>query len=114
LANICFHQQPAPAAAKHAEGRHDMRLLAILIVTATGLSALSVSALAQQRGLANTTCSNTRVGNTIFMRCQGQNTRDFLLPKSGGTTDPAAAGKPYGSWSSSFGDPHWHSPAMGR
>jgi hypothetical protein len=84
----------------------------ILIIAAAGLSAPSVSVLAQQ-GQVMGACSNVRVANAIFMRCESRNTRDFLLPKSGTTTDSAALGKPYGSWGSSFGGHSW-SPASGR
>ena len=86
--------------------------LAILMIAAAVLSTPSVSALAGQ-GLIDGTCSNVRVGNATFFRCKSQNTRDFLLPKSGSSTDPAALGKPYGSWGSSFGGQSW-SPASGR
>ena len=86
--------------------------LAILMIAAAGLSAPSVSALAGQ-GFVDGTCSNVRVGNATFFRCKSQNTRDFLLPKSGSSTDPAALGKPYGSWGSSFGGQSW-SPGSGR
>ena len=79
--------------------------LAIWIVAALGVLTLSGSAFAQQPGA----CSNILVGNVTFMRCQGQSNRDSPGQKSGGTTDPAAVGKPYGSWTSSFGDQHWQS-----
>lgn len=80
-----------------------MRHMLVMLIIAAGASALSASALAQRPGA----CSNVQVGNAKFMRCQGQSTRDFLLPKSGGTTDPAARGKPYGGWGSRFGGQSW-------
>jgi polygalacturonase len=83
--------------------------LGILMLVALGGSILSNSAVAQQPGLSVGGCSNVRVGNMTFMRCQGQSTRDPLAPKSGGTTDPAAAGKPYGGWGSNFGGQRWQS-----
>jgi hypothetical protein len=82
--------------------------LGILIIGAAGLSAPSVSVLAQQ-GQVMGACSNVRVANAIFMRCESRNTRDFLLPKSGTTTDPAALEKLYGSWGGSFGGHSWSS-----
>jgi hypothetical protein len=84
-------------------------ILTILILVAVCGSILSDSALAQQPGLATGPCSNVQVGNLTVMRCQGQSNRNPLVPKSGGTTDPAAAGKPYGSWGSSFGGERWQS-----
>lgn len=86
--------------------------LTILIIAAAGLSASSFSVLAQQAPV-NGGCTNDRVGNAVFMRCQSQNSRNFLLPKSGGKTDPAALGEPYGSWGSSFGGQRW-SATSGR
>ena len=86
--------------------------LAMLVGAAAGLSVLSAPVLAQQQDRTNGICSNVRVANAVFMRCQSRNARDFLLPKSGGTTDPAARGKPYGSWGSGFGGHRW-SPGSG-
>jgi hypothetical protein len=84
--------------------------IVILAVTGIPVSALSDLALAQQRGDANTNCSNVQAGTMTFRRCQGQSIGDVMVPKSNGTTDPAAVGKPYGAWDSRFGGQGWQSP----
>ena len=88
----------------------DGHLLAILALTAISVSTLPGSALAQQPAPPTTACSNFQVGTATYMRCRGQSTRDFLIPKSNGTTDPAAVGKPYGAWGTRFGGQRWDAP----
>ena len=82
------------------------------IVTIVGVVSLAPSglALAQQPTQA---CSAFPVGSATYLRCQTQKTRDFLLPGSNGKTDPASVGKPYGSWSGSFGGERWQ-PTPGK
>src|SRR4051794_11793745 len=59
----------------------DGHLLAILALTAISVSPLPESALAQQPVQDNTACSNFQVGTATYMRCRGQGTRDFLIPR---------------------------------
>jgi hypothetical protein len=85
-------------------------LLAVLALTACSASGF---AFAQQPGHSKMTCTNIQTGiATTITRCQGGSAVDSVLPKSGGTTDPAAAGKPYGAWGSSFGGQRWE--GLGR
>jgi hypothetical protein len=77
------------------------QILAALAIV--GVPFLSGSAVAQQRGNISTACSTSQAGIAMtFTRCREKG-RDFVLPKTGNTTDPAAVGKPYGSWNGSFG-----------
>jgi len=95
------------------QGGAEMRYgqpLVLLAITGITLTPLSDLAFAQQRRDANTNCSNVQAGTMTFRRCQGQGIGDLIVPKSNGTTDPAAVGKPYGAWDSRFGGQGWKSP----
>jgi hypothetical protein len=83
---------------------------ALVILAGMMLLTLPDLALAQQRPDTNTNCSNVQAGTMTFRRCQGQSLGDLMVPKSNGTTDPAAVGKPYGAWDSRFGGQGWQAP----
>jgi ABC-type transport system substrate-binding protein len=88
-------------------------VLAFPTIAAVAISALSFSAFAQQPGQTKMTCTTIQASQaTTITRCQHGSAQSSALPQSGTTTDPAAAGKPYGTWGNAFGGQRWE--AVGK